>query len=65
MKYAVHVVADHELPEGIERIIVERPDRTPLLLLAESAARTWRFICEWEASQDTEWSAEPLTLRAV
>lgn len=63
----MRVVGNDELPKGIERVIVERPDGAPLLLLAESAAQSWRFLCEWQASQDVEVENMPdqVVLRAV
>lgn len=63
MKYAVQVVDNSELPAGIERVIVERAGQAPLLILAESAARTWRFLQRWEESQRDP--AEVFELRAV
>lgn len=49
MKYEVEVVADDELP-GMERVIVERPNGPPLLIITEAGARTWAFLHEWEES---------------
>lgn len=63
MKYEVQVVDDDELPTGIQRVIVERPDRGPLLLLTKSAAQTWSFLQAWEATQREP--AEVFELRAV
>ena len=67
MKYSVRVVGNDELPEGIERVIVERPEGAPLLLLAESAAQTWRFLCEWQSAQEVEVENVPdaVVLHAV
>jgi hypothetical protein len=63
MNYAVRVVGSDELPEGVERVLVERMDGTPLLLLAPSAAGTWTMIQAWEAEQ--RQPAEVFELRAV
>lgn len=51
VKYEVQVVSDNELPEGVKRVIVERPGMGALLLLAESVAGTWAFMQEWEDAQ--------------
>jgi len=48
MKYEVQVVGDGELPQNVKRVIVERPGRGALLLLAESVAGTWAFMQKWE-----------------
>lgn len=47
MNFGVRVVEDHELPAGIKRVMVERADACPLLLLARSIAGTWNFVQEW------------------
>lgn len=52
MRYEVVVVGDQELPEGITRLIVERTGGDALLLLAESAAGTWKFMRRWEESHE-------------
>jgi len=51
VKYEVQVVGDDELPQDIKRVIVERPGRGALLLLAESVAGTWAFMHRWEETQ--------------
>ena len=51
MKYEVQVVGDDQLPQGIKRVIVERPDGSALLLLAESVAGTWAFMQRWEEAR--------------
>ena len=38
MQYEAVVVDDDELPEGVERVMVERPGQCPLYLLARSVA---------------------------
>lgn len=50
MRYVVHTVADGELPEGLDRVIVERHDGPPLLLISGEPARCWRFMRAWEDS---------------
>lgn len=44
----VEVVADDELPPGVQRVLVERPGDEPLLLVARSAAGTIRLLGEHE-----------------
>lgn len=39
--YQVHVVPDDQLPRGIRRVLVQRSDGDPLLILSETAAATW------------------------
>lgn len=51
MKYDVEVVHDCELPRGILRVIVERPDGDAVLLVAESVAGTWLFMQQWSAAR--------------
>lgn len=63
MKYGVEVVKNSELPQGIERVIVERPGTYPLLLLTESAAGTWLMMQKWESDQRVP--AQVFELRAV
>lgn len=49
MQYVVHCVDEHELPEGVEYVIVERPEPEPaVLLLAGSVARCWELMRRWE-----------------
>ena len=63
MKYDVQVVEDHELPQGIKRVIVERTGDDPLLILARSIAANWQFIQDWEDGQHEP--AEVFELRAA
>lgn len=63
MKYEVQVVSEHELPQGIKRVIVERAGDDPLLILAESVAGTWAMIQRWEETQRDP--AEVFELRRV
>lgn len=52
MNYEVEVVGAGELPEGVDRVIVERTGgRAPILLLAPAAARTWLLMQRWEQSR--------------
>lgn len=44
MSYDWCVVADGELPDGIQRVIVQRVEGDPLLILSETAATTWRPV---------------------
>lgn len=42
MNYQVQVVADHELPEGVDLVIVERgPHERPVMLLSGRPAEAW------------------------
>lgn len=61
MQYVVEVVADGELPEGVDLVIVERRDDSPLLLLSGRPARAWNFLREWEGR--VESPTEPSVLR--
>ena len=61
VKYEVQVVGDDELPQDIKRVIVERPGRGALLLLAESVAGTWAFMRQWE--EDNREPADVFVLR--
>jgi hypothetical protein len=65
MKYLVQTVGDHELPEGMTRVIVERDDGPPILLISGDAARCWRFMRTWEDTLEPSWQPTvtlPLTL---
>lgn len=64
MEYAVLFVPDDELPPDIKRVMVERREQVPLLILAESGARNWRFVQEWERRYSEEQNSRP-HLRAV
>jgi hypothetical protein len=48
MKYDVRAVEDDELPEGVDRVIVEREDGSAVLLVSGEPARCWRFMRAWE-----------------
>lgn len=63
MKYEVHAVADGALPQGMDRVIVERTDGPPLLIISGTPARVWRFMRAWE--DDCESATLPSILRAV
>lgn len=52
MQYEVHTVDTCELPEGVNRVIVERSDRPPLLIICGEAAQCWRFLRQWEDTQE-------------
>lgn len=38
MQYQAVLVDDDELPEGVDRVMVERPGKCPLYLIAKSVA---------------------------
>lgn len=48
MQYAVLTVDDSELPDGVDRVIVERENEPPLLILAGEPARCWQWMRRWE-----------------
>ena len=48
MHYEVQTVGDDELPEGIHKVIVERDDGPPLLIINGEPARCWRLMRAWE-----------------
>lgn len=55
MKYLVEAVADNALPAGVERVIVERDDGPPVLLISGEAARCWEFMRCWEDTLEPSW----------
>jgi len=59
MRYHVHVVGDDEMPEGLDRLIVERKDGTAVLLLSGVYAECWQFM---RAYEDTR---EPCTVPTI
>lgn len=59
MQYTVQIVADHELPNGVERVIVEREDGSAVMLINGNTARCWSFMRAWEDS------LEPCTVPTV
>lgn len=59
MRYQVQVVGIDEMPEGIDRLIVEREDGTALLLLSGVYADCWAFM---RAYEDTR---EPCTVPSI
>lgn len=52
MQYVVHTVADGELPEGVEHVIIERPEKPPLLLISGETARCWCLMRRWEDTRE-------------
>lgn len=53
MHYLVQTVAAHELPEGMDHLIVERDNgEPPVLLVAGGPAAVWRFMRAWEDEQE-------------
>lgn len=48
MQYAIQVVGDNELPEGLNKVIVEQVDGPPLMLINGELARAWRFMRAYE-----------------
>lgn len=71
MHYAIQIVADDELPDGMNKVIVERVGEPPLMLINGELARGWRFMRAWEDMQEPSsvpsilLPARPLLLRAV
>lgn len=60
MQYVVQTVGDDELPEGMDRVAVERPDGTVILFINGAPARCWAFM---QSVQDMwEPTAEPTIL---
>lgn len=59
MRYTVQTVADHELPAGVNKVIVERGDGTAVMLLNGEPARCWHMMRAWEDS------LEPATVPTV
>lgn len=68
MQYVVHIVEEHELPEGIGHVIVERPEPQPaVLIITGETARCWQLMRRWEEQLEpasTPTVAMP-SLRAV
>lgn len=54
MEYDVITVPDHDLPEGVDRVIVERWGKNPLLIVTETVDRQWRFMKAWEARVESD-----------
>lgn len=52
MRYQVQVVGDAEMPEGMDRLIVEREDGTAVLLLSGVYAECWRFMRAYEDTRE-------------
>lgn len=48
MNYAIQIVGDDELPQGMNKVVVERPDGTALMLINGDPARVWRWMMAWE-----------------
>lgn len=59
MQYVIEVVAEGELPQGINKVVVERVDGPPLMLINGEPARVWRFMRSYE---DT---LEPCTVPTI
>lgn len=65
MNYRVMIVPDHALPADVKRVMVERSEDPPLLVIADSVAGTCRFVQEWEQVYSTADASHPALLRAV
>lgn len=52
LRYDVQVVDDGELPEGVERVLVERSNQDPILLVTYSAAGTVRLVAACQKAHD-------------
>lgn len=52
MKYAIRIVGEDELPQGIHKVIVERADMPPLMLVNGELAECWRFMRAYEDTQE-------------
>ncbi len=59
MQYAIQVVGDDDLPQGVNKVVVERNDGTALMMINGELARCWRFLRAWE---DT---LEPCTVPTI
>jgi hypothetical protein len=55
MKYRVLAVAEDELPEGCNQVIVELDEGPPLLLVSGPVAECWNFMRAWEDTQEPAW----------
>jgi hypothetical protein len=62
LRYDVQVVADSDLPAGVQRVLVERRGDDPLLLVANSAAGTIRLIAESARVRDCRAQERPLRI---
>lgn len=64
MHYLVHAVGAHELPEGMDHLIVERDNGDPpVLLIAGGPAAVWTWMRAWEDEQES--ARLPTTLRPL
>lgn len=60
--FDLHIANDHELPEGVDRVMVETEDGAPVLIVRRSLAQTCLFVRAWQDSLPPE---QPRMLRAV
>lgn len=70
MHYIVQVVGDHDLPEGIDHVIVERESEPAVLILSGGAARCWTLMRDYEDTIEPRFVPSisvpaPRPLRAV
>lgn len=71
MNYTIQIVGDDELPDGMNKVIVERAGEPPLMLINGEPARAWRFMRAWEDMREPSsvpsvlLPARTLLLRAV
>jgi hypothetical protein len=70
LRYEVRTVESGDLPQGIDHVIVQRPDGPPLLILSGRVAHVWEWVRHWEDSEEpsvfpTVLMPAPRALRAV
>lgn len=61
--YTVLIVPNDDLPDGMERLVVEATGQPAILVLTESAMANWRLLKGWEAEYGG--AHEEIHLRAV
>lgn len=50
MQYEVQTVEDHQLPDGVDHVIVDQGGGTAVLLLSGRPAEVWAAMRAWEDS---------------
>lgn len=60
MQYAIQIVGDDELPQGMNTVIAEQNDGPPIMLINGEPARIWRFMRAWEDTLEPGPSATVL-----
>ncbi len=48
MQYAIEVVGDDDLPQGVHKVVVEREGQQSMLLINGPLAQCWRFMRAYE-----------------